>query len=258
MSKRKTFHGNQYTSLNSSSSKKIKLSKRNECDDGDEKFEGYRIVDIDLLFQTIHECLACEKCHAKFKILEANVSGLASKFEVVCENCGIIATTWNCRMLGTLSNVPEINRRFTYAMRCMGKGCSAQETFCEVMDLPPPVQQSTYTLNVMHILNASSKIAEESMKRAVVEEVRLTGQRDIVSSGDGTWQTRGHSSQNGVVTLIGAESGKKFWMWKFCRVNARNAKRGKVTCMVKIMINGKQNMPRSVRKIMRVPQAKWR
>ena len=46
------------------------------------------------------------------------------------------------------------------------------------------------------------------MGKAVEEEVERTGSRDLTVSGDGTWQKRGHTSKNGVVTLIGVKSGK--------------------------------------------------
>ncbi|GFW05724.1 hypothetical protein TNCV_3407901 [Trichonephila clavipes] len=50
--------------------------------------------------------------------------------------------------------------------------------------------------------------AEESMKRAAVEENSSSSDILLTISGDGTWKMRGHSSLIGVCTVIGAETGK--------------------------------------------------
>ncbi|GFU97120.1 hypothetical protein TNCV_4642131 [Trichonephila clavipes] len=47
----------------------------------------------------------------------------------------------NSKMLGKRKNIPEINRRFVYAMRTIGQGHAAMTTFCGVMDFPPPVAE---------------------------------------------------------------------------------------------------------------------
>ncbi|GFX88722.1 uncharacterized protein TNCV_1557671 [Trichonephila clavipes] len=50
------------------------------------------------------------------------------------------------------------------------------------------------------------EVAEESMKRAAVEENSSSPDNLLTVSGDGTWKTRGHSSLIGVCTGIGAET----------------------------------------------------
>ncbi|GFW99405.1 uncharacterized protein TNCV_3007071 [Trichonephila clavipes] len=52
------------------------------------------------------------------------------------------------------------------------------------------------------------EVAEESMKRAAVEENSSSPDNLLTVSGDGSWKTRGHSSLIGVCTVIGAETGK--------------------------------------------------
>ncbi|GBM41025.1 hypothetical protein AVEN_180933-1 [Araneus ventricosus] len=51
-------------------------------------------------------------------------------------------------------------------------------------------------------------VAIESMKKVADEEVAAVDSADITVSGDGTWKTRGHTSQIGVCTVIGAKTGK--------------------------------------------------
>ncbi|XP_035210537.1 uncharacterized protein LOC118184907 [Stegodyphus dumicola] len=93
-------------------------------------------------------------------------------------------------------------------MRCIGQGLEPLKTFCEIMDLDSPVMQKTYD-RIYNLINTATKMtAIESMKNAAAEEVSLSNSTDISVSGDGTWKTRGHTSQIGVCTVIGAESGK--------------------------------------------------
>ncbi|GFS58668.1 uncharacterized protein TNCV_4518231 [Trichonephila clavipes] len=51
------------------------------------------------------------------------------------------------------------------------------------------------------------EVAEESMKRAAVEENSLSPDNLLTVRGDWTWKTRGHSSLIGVCTAIEAETG---------------------------------------------------
>lgn len=51
-------------------------------------------------------------------------------------------------------------------------------------------------------------MAENSFRLAPKEEAELCSSMDVTVSCDGTWLTRGHSSQYGVCTMIGSKSGK--------------------------------------------------
>lgn len=93
-------------------------------------------------------------------------------------------------------------------MRTIGRGHVAAETFCAVMDFPPPIALKSYNVMVDKLLSCSSEIAEASMQKATSEEIVLTGSSDIVVSGDGTWKTRGHTSLIGVCTVVGDKCGK--------------------------------------------------
>lgn len=66
----------------------------------------------------------------------------------------------------------------------------------------------------MYIVKSIKKIhevikteVEANMLEAVSQEVQATMSTDI-RGGDGSWQKRGFSSKNGLVTFIGAETGK--------------------------------------------------
>ncbi|GBO08645.1 hypothetical protein AVEN_50696-1 [Araneus ventricosus] len=93
-------------------------------------------------------------------------------------------------------------------MRSVGQGLEGMKTFCGIMDLNPPVSQNSYEQSCRRVNAASKNVAIESMKKAADEEVAAVDSTDITVSGDGTWMTRGHTSQIGVCTVIGADIGK--------------------------------------------------
>ncbi|GFV96289.1 uncharacterized protein TNCV_2868691 [Trichonephila clavipes] len=75
------------------------------------------------------------------------------------------------------------------------------------MSLPNPVEQKSYDVINNKLSRVMKEVAEESMKRAAVEENSSSPDNLLTVSGDGTWKTRGHSSLIGVCTVIGAETG---------------------------------------------------
>ncbi|GFU29578.1 uncharacterized protein NPIL_658771 [Nephila pilipes] len=88
-------------------------------------------------------------------------------------------------------------------MRCIGKGAEYAVMFCGIMNLPPPPTKFTKFNNIL--LQAARDTYEESMTEAVREAVEENdGGRDIVV--DGSWQKRGFSSKNGVVTATSVDT----------------------------------------------------
>lgn len=170
---------------------------------------GYRIIHIPTLIRAISDNVSCKICHGEITLVETSVQGLASNFKFECSVC--VDKRQFCSSPNRNNNVSEINRRIVYAMRCLGQDLTSIQLFCGLMDLPPPVKQTTYALIVNRILSASKLVAKQSMKRAVEDEIKLTSEpekREISISGDGSWKTRGHLSRYGIVSVIGAESGK--------------------------------------------------
>lgn len=221
--KKRHFTGNQHTKIKSeeiseksASAKKLGIDGRptssspvcleeNVISDS----AGYRIIYLPALVKAITDYLCCKDCHNMVKLQETAVQGLNSVFNFKCSVCN--AKKQFCNNPTSKNNVPEINRRMIYTMRCLGQGLASIKLFCGLMDLPPPVQQTTYEIVVNRIVSATKCVAAESMRRAVEEEVKLSpapDKREITVSGDGSWKTRGHMSRYGIVSVIGAESGK--------------------------------------------------
>lgn len=213
--KKRKFSTNRYTHVKtdvniSASSKKLKMDVLPPVEENTSRtpnFDGYRLFDVNLLITFMQQNLSCKSCGDNIVVTESSLFGLSSKFEVTCQ-CSAKSFR-SCTMLGRRKNIPEINRRFTYAMRMLGQGRAGMETFCCGMDLPPPIAQKSYTSTVNKIVKATSETAEKSMKKAAQTEAILSNSSlSVTVSGDGTWKTRGHTSLTGVCTIIGAESGK--------------------------------------------------
>lgn len=198
---------NDNESTNQSASyRKLKTDKdENEtCSD----FSGYRIFDLNILFTILEQFLCCKICGCKITLKEESKCGLSSKISLQCENCSELISFNNSKKIGPTKKVSEINYRYIYAMRSIGRGYAAMTVFCGVMDLPKPVSRKSYNVAVKQLQRCSGSVAEKSMNSAAYEEVELMGSSCIDVSGDGTWKTRGHTSRIGVCTVIGDKTGK--------------------------------------------------
>lgn len=211
--KKRKFTGNMHTrkkvACESASSKKLNSSCfESEEFETDTNFSGYRIVDIHLLFSGISKYICCKICGSEIEIKEASNRGLFSNFSLCCTICSELTVIKSCQMVGIKKNSPEINKRFVYAMRCVGNGLAGMQTFCSVMDLPPPIEKATYSKISRQILTAAETAANISQKKAAEDEISMTGDKKITISGDGSWKTRGFSSQIGITSVVGSNTGK--------------------------------------------------
>lgn len=142
-----------------------KFSRRSTTPTGELKFNGYRIIDFDKFFGAISSNLRCQ-CGGEVSVKEKGVLGLFSCYDFTCETCGKVFSVESCEKIGAAAKAPDINRRFVYAMGTCGQGLGGMSSFCEVMDLPPPVQQTSYSRIKQTLVEAQKFIATKSMIRA--------------------------------------------------------------------------------------------
>ena len=81
------------------------------------------------------------------------------------------------------------------------------------MNLPKPMTHNNYDKILENFVKATKVVAEDTISDAVAEirEAKKANDDDIVDTSvscDGTWQRRGYSSLNGVVTSISIDTGK--------------------------------------------------
>ncbi|GFW63856.1 uncharacterized protein TNCV_3744601 [Trichonephila clavipes] len=127
------------------------------------------------IFNNIAKCRYCDKSFC-FDVAENKSSrkGLATSVSATCKYCGSGHTSMTSN---TVSDGYEVNLRFVYGMRCIG---IALET-------------------------VSSRSMVNSVNEAVIENEH---NKNIAIALDGTWQKRGHTSMNGVVTATSLDNGK--------------------------------------------------
>ncbi|GFX47631.1 uncharacterized protein TNCV_3016501 [Trichonephila clavipes] len=146
----------------------------------------------------------CKMCNSglDMQVLKGK-SGLAITFVLKCFACPY-RVEFSSSNFHEGTQISTINTRFVYAMRSIGKGAEAGRMFCGVMNLPqPPTRFSPYG---KRILNAAKLVYEDSIQNAAKEAIccENEGNKNIAVAVDGTWQKRGYTSLNGVVTVTRA------------------------------------------------------
>ncbi|GFV21102.1 uncharacterized protein TNCV_4267351 [Trichonephila clavipes] len=133
-------------------------------------------------------------------------SGLAITFVLKCFACPY-RVEFSSSNFHEGTQIATINTRFVYAKRSIGKGAEAGRMFCGVMNLPQrPTRFSPYG---KRILNAAKLVYEDSIQNAAKEAIcENEGNKNIAVAVDGTWQKRGYTSLNGVVTVTSIDTGK--------------------------------------------------
>ena len=60
----------------------------------------------------------------------------------------------------------DINTHVVVAFREMGKGLSALEKFCEIMNMQPPINKNSYNDTLHILLDVYQSLVDKSMKNA--------------------------------------------------------------------------------------------
>ena len=167
------------------------------------------IMDMGIL-NNIIRLLACPECKSTsvLSLMYNRRYGIATECKVICSKCEYDSIFWTSNKVQDGRSF-ENNQRLIYAMRSIGVGLSSFETFLPLMNLPPPMNQNAYNKQQKTILAAVKSVAEQTMKDAANE--LKTSNEDVSNTSvsvDGSWQRRGYSSLNGVVTAIGVPNGK--------------------------------------------------
>lgn len=192
----------------------------NTCNNGKLR-SGFVLVDIELMSEALCEYTKCKFCESdnSLSIVE-NITkrkGLLSSLVIVCSVCGNENNFYSSKKM---SNGHEVNIRFVYALRCIGKGHAAGSNLCSIMNLPKP--PTKFNKISKCLLQCAKSVANDSMKEAAEEAVQLNnGDSDLAVGIDGTWHKRGHTSNHGVVVATSMESGKVLdieILTKYCHI----------------------------------------
>ncbi|GFV25906.1 uncharacterized protein TNCV_3868731 [Trichonephila clavipes] len=181
-------------------------------DDSPENF--CEIIDIPLFSSVLKQHVLCVKCKKQGIDIKfgRQIQGLATELLICWEFWGLIQPLLNTRFTNTVVNkkdtkMYEVNTRLAYAVRSVEKGEAAAKVFCGVMNLPPPPKRFYESLHALN--NATEKVAKVSMALAAAETLSFNnGNPNVPVAIDGTWQKKGHTSLNGVVTAVSVDTGK--------------------------------------------------
>ena len=162
----------------------------------------------------------CPACKSSALTIENELNlkmGFAYKFRVTCSECGWMQqiTTSKTTQKSTPGQKPyEMNTRMVIGFREMGQSFASMETFCRCLNKPPPTSKPAYNKTVSSLRDIFIEVAMENMKKGAEETKRHVsienedGPADCHVSVDGKWQSRGHASLNGVVTVRSKDSKK--------------------------------------------------
>ncbi|GFS73137.1 uncharacterized protein NPIL_693731, partial [Nephila pilipes] len=185
----------------STSKKKITKSAITVSDADFDDRSIVNIIQMNLISQLLKNIAKCKFCNQLDSLVISEDSGshrgLCVNLVLQCIYCGQATNTMSSDMT---NGFDDINIRLAYGMCCIGKGNSA------VMNLPPPPAKFERYNDIL--LRSLIKVSSESMRNAVEDTVKNNSNRDITTAFAGSWQKRGHTSLNGVVSATCLETGK--------------------------------------------------
>ena len=102
------------------------------------ELKGYRLVNCQVLSIALSHLAKCCKCASSLELTEdlSCRRGLVSRLSIQCSNTACGAKAQVC---DPYSNAKHLNGRLVLGMRLSGRGKSAMDKFCAVMDMLPPV-----------------------------------------------------------------------------------------------------------------------
>ena len=192
----------------------------------------YLLLDTRIINNIVDAIGSCPSCSQKISVFH-NIErkrGLAHFLVLSCTKCD-----W-CKTFSTSEEVKktntnnedttkspgsgrhafDINIRSVIAMREIGRGYTALQTLCGFLNIPSPMTKKTFLETQSSVGSVYVKVAEANMNSAATEVRKVDGVQQVTAnevvnttiSTDGTWQKRGFSSRNGVVTIISNSTGK--------------------------------------------------
>ncbi|XP_075554628.1 uncharacterized protein LOC142587468 [Dermacentor variabilis] len=157
----------------------------------------------------------CQRCLSTgLTIQQGTQFGLATKLELVCPHCGIIANSWSSPRQNA-GNAFEVNIRAIMAMKQIGKGQTAVNDFWAAMNVSHRgLHHKTYQEHLKKTFRGPETQRMESFYSESAAAVKKVYQgmdpgftRDITVVYDGTWHKRGHTSHIGVGAVIEYHTG---------------------------------------------------
>ena len=185
--------------------RKVETIENSEPTFDERSITDNRIVDMELFAAVVH-MLGCPFCRNTSIILQEDPEkkkGPAPLLTAKCTSCDFCTDFYNSR---SYDNTFDIDTKAAaYSMRAIGQGYAGLETLTSLMNLPKPVTANNYDKLIYRLVKTTKAVADITMQDTC-EELRVDSSSDSIKgvkvSSDGTWQHRGYSSLNVVVTVI--------------------------------------------------------
>lgn len=129
---------------------------------------SYKLINSNELIKSLSSAAICSKCknkQSKLQLYEISNkrAGLCESLQWVCSLCKH-STEFKTSTSSTPLSAYDVNIRSVYASQTLGRAGLVK--FCNIMDLPPPVNSSPYNMIQSKLSETASQNATEVMKRA--------------------------------------------------------------------------------------------
>lgn len=158
----------------------------------------------------VKELAVCKNCHSNLEITVDRRNGLKFESVIKCSNCELQKVYTNAAQIvldEEETKYYDINLRLVYGLRSIGIGREGARLFCGILNIPAPPTRFAPYINILE--TPSEVIAKNSMEEGLQEAIELNdNSTDLAIALDGTWQKRGFSSLNGLVSATSFDTGK--------------------------------------------------
>ena len=180
------------------------------------EIQGYRLVDVENLRVAMVKMHKCKG--GKIIVKELEKSGLGSTFLFECSVCAHTAHMNTAKQTPGKVRTFDINRRSVFAAGELGIGREGLATLCEIMNLPAPVYNNSFSDHMKFVHESTKACLEEKLTesarklRHIYTEKSLDVSEDSVIdvpvSFDGTWSKRGFTANFGIGFVISCDTGE--------------------------------------------------
>lgn len=202
-------------------------SDDSDCTEG--LSQSLNVIDGQLLHDALKESAICRDCKkGELELLkdEKSRNGHGEVWILRCKVTDCKAHTNQTRFHTSPKNSRfyNINRAVVLAFRSIGRGWSAAQRFCSIVNLQNPISSNPWSRHTKAILQVAETLLEEELNDAAFEVKKILRdvgdiedcsdeelREKVVSAGaslDGSWSSRGWTSRDGIVAAISVESGK--------------------------------------------------
>ena len=188
--------------------------------------QGYRIVYLENIRKVLEDVHGCK---GGIMLMTEDMSkrrGLSSKISFECTICSNNVTLETSKTSKETTFSSDVNLRSIVAAGEIGLRREGLATFCEILDMPPPVHDSAFQKQKKKVHSGTKITVLEKLQEAAKRVRSTLGQNDIdvidiAVSFDGTWSRRGFSANFGIGFVISTDTGEVLdyaVMSKMCEV----------------------------------------